>query len=316
MIERASPASKVSRRGAAKEYDRRMHAVIEYIDRHLDQKLELKALAEVASFSPFHFHRLFSALMGEALGDYVRRRRLEIAGVRLLSQERVSVLNIALGVGFGSAEAFTRAFRARFACSPTEWRKSKGGQTSSKRGQAVGKRSQAEQRSRRKNGAIAQKETAMKVTIIERPPVQVAYLRHTGPYGLGIGRFWMETVAPWMSTNNLLGRDRFGISLDDPTVTAPAKCRYDACVQSDAKEMLSGDPGRKTIPGGKYAALAFEGTSGGIGAAWEALLRDWLPKSGLQLDARPFFEHYPLDGRYNPKTGSFSCNICVPVIPL
>ena len=286
-----------------------MHAVVEHIDRHLDKKLDLVALADIASFSPFHFHRLFRALMGEALGDYVRRRRLEIAGVRLLSQHGVSVLNIALGVGFGSAEAFTRAFRARFDCSPTEWRKSKHGQMASKSGQSAG-------RTGRKNGVTTPKETAMKVTIIERPPVHVAYLRHTGPYGAGIGRFWMETVAPWMSTNNLMGRERFGIALDDPTVTAPAKCRYDACVQSDAKEMLSGDPGRKMIPGGKYAALAFEGTSDGIGAAWEALLRDWLPKSGLQLNSRPFFEHYPTDGRYNPKTGSFTCDICVPVAPL
>ena len=286
-----------------------MHAVVEYIDRHLDKKLDLAALADIASFSPFHFHRLFRALMGEALGDYVRRRRLEIAGVRLLSQHGVSVLNIALGVGFGSAEAFTRAFRARFGCSPTEWRKSKRGQMASKSGQSAG-------RTGRKNGVTTPKETAMKVTIIERPPVHVAYLRHTGPYGAGIGRFWMKTVAPWMSTNNLMGRERFGIALDDPTVTAPAKCRYDACVQSDAKEMLSGDPGRKMIPGGKYAALAFEGTSDGIGAAWEALLRDWLPKSGLQLDSRPFFEHYPVDGRYDPKTGRFTCNICVPVAAL
>ena len=286
-----------------------MHAVVEYIDRHLDKKLDLAALADVASFSPFHFHRLFRALMGEALGDYVRRRRLEIAGVRLLSQEGVSVLNIALGVGFGSAEAFTRAFRARFDCSPTEWRKSKRNQTASKR-------DQAERRPQRKNGALSLKETAMKVTIIERPPVHVAYLRHIGPYGPGIGRFWMETVAPWMSTNNLIGRERYGIALDDPTVTAPAKCRYDACVQSDEEEMLSGDPGRKVIPGGKYAALAFEGTSAGIGAAWEVLLRDWLPKSSLQLDSRPFFEHYPVDGRYDPKTGSFTCNICAPVAPL
>jgi AraC family transcriptional regulator len=291
------------------EYNRRMHAVVEYIDRHLDKKLDLAALADIASFSPFHFHRLFRALMGEALGDYVRRRRLEIAGVRLLSQHGVSVLNIALGVGFGSAEAFTRAFRARFDCSPTEWRKSKRGQMASKSGQSAG-------RTGRKNGVTTPKESAMKVTIIERPPVHVAYLRHTGPYGAGIGRFWMESVAPWMSTNNLIGRERFGIALDDPTVTAPAKCRYDACVQSDAKEMLSGDPGRKMIPGGKYAALAFEGTSDGIGAAWEALLRDWLPKSGLQLDSRPFFEHYPTDGRYNAKTGSFTCNICVPVAVL
>ena len=59
----------------------------------------------------------------------------------------------------------------------------------------------------------------MKVKSSNDEPVHVAYLRHTGPYGAGIGRFWMETVAPWMSTNNLIGRERFGISLDDPTVT-------------------------------------------------------------------------------------------------
>ena len=286
-----------------------MNAVIDHIDRHLDKKLDLAALADIASFSPFHFHRLFRALLGEALGDYVRRRRLEIAGVRLLSQPGVSVLNVALGVGFGSAEAFTRAFRAKFGCSPTEWRKSKRSQTASKRGQAA-------RPAGRKNGVTSSKETAMKVTIIDRPPVHVAYLRHTGAYGPSIGKFWMETVAPWMSTNNLMGRERFGLALDDPTVTAPAKCRYDACVQSQEKEMLSGDPGHKVIPGGKYAALAFEGTSAEIGTAWDALLRDWLPKSGLQLDARPFFEHYPVDGRYDPKTGRFTCNICVPVSPL
>jgi AraC family transcriptional regulator len=126
----------------------------------------------------------------------------------------------------------------------------------------------------------------------------------------------MKTVAPWMATNNLFGRDRFGIGLDDPMVTQPSKCRYDACVASSEGEMLTGNPHRKVIPGGKYAAMAFEGTGDDIGVAWEALLRDWLPKSGLQLDARPFFEHYPVDGRYDPKTGRFTCDICVPVAPL
>ena len=65
--------------------------------------------------------------------------------------------------------------------------------------------------------------------------MHVAYLRHTGPYGPSIGRFWMETVAPWMATNNLFGRDRFGIGLDDPTVTQPGEMPYDACVRQHAK---------------------------------------------------------------------------------
>src|SRR3982074_2287496 len=104
------------------EYDGRMHRVLEHIDRQLDQPLDLETLAEVAHFSPFHFHRLFSAWMGETLGDYLRRRRVEIAATRLVAQPRVSVLQLALSVGFGSAEAFARAFKKRFGCSPTLWR--------------------------------------------------------------------------------------------------------------------------------------------------------------------------------------------------
>ena len=119
-----------------------------------------------------------------------------------------------------------------------------------------------------------------------------------------------------MATNDFLGRDRYGVSLDDPEVTAPDQCRYDACIESPPSEVVSGDPGRKVIPGGKYACLTFYGTSAEIGSAWDALLRDWLPRSGLQLDGRPFFEHYPVDGRFDPRTGAFSCNLCLPVAPL
>jgi len=54
-------------------YVDRMHRVIEHIDQNLDQFLDLETLAEVAHFSPFHFHRLFSAWMGETLGGYLRR---------------------------------------------------------------------------------------------------------------------------------------------------------------------------------------------------------------------------------------------------
>src|SRR5919197_6648464 len=104
------------------EYERRMHRVLEYIDRHLDEHLDLKTLASVANFSSFHFHRLFAAWMGETLGEYLRRRRLEVGAIRLGSQPELPVLNVALSVGFGSSAAFTRAFKARFGSSPTAWR--------------------------------------------------------------------------------------------------------------------------------------------------------------------------------------------------
>src|SRR4029077_8321665 len=90
-------------------------------------------LAEVAHFSPFHFHRLFAAWMGATLGDYLRRRRVELAAMRLLSQPRLAVLSAALSVGFGSGEAFARAFKARFGCSPSAWREQHGAGREAKR---------------------------------------------------------------------------------------------------------------------------------------------------------------------------------------
>src|SRR6202022_314988 len=122
------------------EYQARMHRVLAYIDRHLDEQLELDMLANVANFSSFHFHRLFTAWFGETLGDYVRRRRLELAALRLVAQPRLPVLQVALSVGFGSTEAFARAFKTRFGSTPTGWRDSqrrKRDQSKSKHDQAV-----------------------------------------------------------------------------------------------------------------------------------------------------------------------------------
>lgn len=76
------------------EYTRRMNRVLEYIDQHLDQPLELADLAQIAHFSPWHFHRLFTAWVGETLGDYLRRRRLACAAQQLASRPDASIQHL------------------------------------------------------------------------------------------------------------------------------------------------------------------------------------------------------------------------------
>jgi AraC family transcriptional regulator len=156
----------------------------------------------------------------------------------------------------------------------------------------------------------------MKVQIIARKPTPIAYLRHVGPYGQPIGAFWQTQVYPWMAANGLIGQPRYGISHDDPRVTAPEQCRYDAGCEISASVLARGDAHRTTIPGGQYAALDFKGVVADFEPAWNALLRDWLPSSGLQLDGRPMFEYYPVDSSYDPSTGALECQLCVPVTPL
>lgn len=287
------------------EYAARMHRVLEFIDRHLDEPLELEALASVANFSAYHFHRLFTAWMGETLGEFVRRRRLEVAAQRLAAQPRLAVTEVALGVGFGSTEAFSRAFKSRFGETPTAWRHSQ----VSNRDQVHGNHDQAVGSPRRNDGA-------MKVTIVDRQPTAVAYLRHIGPYGKDVSDFWMNEVAPWMETNGLFGKPRYGISHDDPDVTAPEKLRYDAAVEVGPDFVGTGNHHKTVLPGGKYAVGKFEGNDRDVTESWAWLIRDWLPDSGMQLDSRPFFEHYPVGSSYDEATGRFECEICIPVMPL
>lgn len=157
----------------------------------------------------------------------------------------------------------------------------------------------------------------MKVTLIDRQPATVAYLRHVGPYGASIAQFWQETYVPWAIMNKLgAGHARYGISYDDPSITAAAQCRYDACAEVEPDFMLTGGALKATIPGGKYAVLKFNGTVEQVGDAWTMLLRDWLPSSGLQLDNRPCFEYYPKGAANDCETGVFACEICIPVAPL
>jgi AraC family transcriptional regulator len=160
----------------------------------------------------------------------------------------------------------------------------------------------------------------MNVNIVERAPVTVACLRHVGPYGPAIGRFWDETYAPWAAANGFgIDHARYGIGYDDPTVTPPERCRYDACAELGADVpagfVPSGGAFLSTLPGGRYATVAFRGTAAEIGAAWDAL-RTWLPASGLRHGPGHSFEYYPRGAFFDPATGAFGCELWVPVAPL
>ena len=319
------------------EYARRMLRVFAHIDTHLAAPLELKTLAEVAHFSPYHFHRVFAGWTGETLGDYLRRRRLEVAASYLRYQPRRSVLDVALEVGFGSGEALARAFKLHFGCSPTAWRDSHlrqhqqqhqqqhqpqdqqrhQEQHHSNPDQAGRNPDQALTAAAREHkgffGHFPDKEHAMNVQLTDLTEVQVASLRHTGPYGPAVGLFWFNEFWPWARAQGLAGSTRYGISYDDPSVTPPAECRYDAAIEAPPGYTAPA-PGRMmTLPGGRYAVARFRGTSADIGGAWRWMFREWLPDSGLQVDNRPCFERQQPDELGGAPGELVECDICVPV---
>ena len=156
----------------------------------------------------------------------------------------------------------------------------------------------------------------MKVELKSLERVEVAYLRHVGPYGAQIGNFWIEQVAPWMQTNGLQNVGRYGISHDDPSVTDALKCRYDACVEVPQASFSQGTLSAPLYLADAMPFLSSRATRKRSEPRGHTSCGNWLPSSGLQMDLRPCFEHYPPQRSGEQSLRSFSCQICIPVVKL
>ena len=153
----------------------------------------------------------------------------------------------------------------------------------------------------------------MNVQVRELPPRHVAYMRYVGPFGPhGIPETW-EKLRTWLATRDLRPDVTLGVSHDDPSITAPDRCRYDACVPVPPDFQADRWVNLIDIPGGKYAVREFVGTAHEIVGAWDQIFRTWLPDSGWQPDDRPCYELYPRDPNVDTKTRTFRCDLCLPV---
>ena len=102
-------------------YYERINDVKQYIGEHIDERLNREVLAAVAGFSVPHFHRIFTAYVGETIASYVRRVRMERAG-RKLRMGAVDITEVALAAGYDTHAAFSKAFKQQFGLSPSEFR--------------------------------------------------------------------------------------------------------------------------------------------------------------------------------------------------
>lgn len=96
--------------------------VVDYIEAHLDEKLDLDSIANVAGYSKYHLHRMFLAVVGFTVHSYVQRRRLTEAARLLIFTDR-PILDIALSAGYETQQSFSVAFKAIFGLSPQALRK-------------------------------------------------------------------------------------------------------------------------------------------------------------------------------------------------
>jgi AraC family transcriptional regulator len=261
--------------------------VLVHIQQHLGEPLALEELARMACLSPYHFHHVFTGMLGESLAEHVRRLRLEQAATQL-KHSTTPVVQIAFDAGYETHESFTRAFRAAFGFSPTQFRQRRGVRPLLKTSSSIHYRHGRPPTTFR---ITRKKGKSMNVTIKRLEPMRVAFMRHVGPYD-EVGQTW-EQFTMLLGKDGFLGGNQFiGLSHDDPTVTPPDKLRYDACVTVDLEFRPYGEIGVQTIAGGDYAVLTHLGSYKNLGKSYEELLGQWLPRSGRRLRSTPCFEIY------------------------
>jgi AraC family transcriptional regulator len=280
------------------DYHERMNRVLDHIRQHLDEPLNLNRLADLACFSPFHFHRIFAAYVGEPVSAHVRRLRLELAAHRLC-HTRQSITDIALSAGYETPGAFNKAFKRHFRVSPTRFQKEKKPVFFS---QPIEMAIES-----------TQKEDAMKPEMKNRSDTQVLYVRRTGKYNESARTAW-GAVCGYAFRKGLVEPDAefIGLSHDDPDVTPEDKLRYDACISVKSEVKPEGEVGVQTIPGGNFAVFLHKGPYENLYNTYKAIYSEWLPQSGAQLRDASCFEKY-LNDASRTKPADLLTEIYIPV---
>ena len=264
------------------DYVQRINKVVAYINNHLDETLDLKTLANEAALSDFHFHRIFKALKGEAIGGYITRLRLE-ATARLLRYTSLTIEEIAFNIGYETSASLSKAFKKQYGISPTEYRTNKDTYIMKKE--------------------IINPDLALKAPkIVTLEPKNLIYVALTGAYGsLDYGKayeqLWAVIKAQKLFTK---GIESICISYDDPKITEGSLQRSDVCLAIHKPATPQEEVSCKTLAGGKYAVFFYQGSYENLSQVYDTAVR-WVIDYEYTLREEPFFEKYLNDARRTPK---------------
>lgn len=280
------------------EYRSRIERVVTHITSHLDEPLPLETLAGLCHFSPFHFHRIFTAIIGETPQDLVNRLRLERAANMLLKTS-FPVMEIARRCGFSSQVVFARSFKKHFGVTASRF---------TEENQRIILPSSAD---------WPAGFTPPEVRVDRMPALRLAYIADMKGYSLeAICRAW-ERLFLWAKARSLLSAETrvVGISFDDPLITRPEKCRFYACISVPQGVQEDGQVGMLEIPACRCAVSRAAVPAEHIQFIYRSFYRDWLPGSGLQPADLPSYEIY-YETPENSPDGKYLMEVCVPVLPL
>jgi AraC family transcriptional regulator len=311
------------------EYISRIRRVQEFIRWNIDGDLSLDRLSSVACFSKFYFNRIFSALVGESLNAYVMRIRVESSAFALLHKPQEPITAIAYDYGFSSPAVYSRAFRDRYAMTPTQWRKVKQKSKICKVESTICKAVKSVQfyidsRTHKPRWRIDMNATqSFNIEIREMPEIFIAYVRHKGAYDpmdKSLFQTLFARLLSWATPKGLFNPPSTKAitlySSGHPDTTEPENLCVDACISIAPNTLVSGEINKSTIPEGLYAVISVnDATPAECGEAWNQVFNSWLPESGYQPGQGAYYINHLNDPEQHPQK-LHTVEMYLPVKPL
>jgi AraC family transcriptional regulator len=260
------------------DYGRRIARVTDHIAENLDEELNIERLAEVANFSPFHFHRIYREATGETAADTVRRLRLHRAAVEL-TRDETALDRVAKRAGYGTLAAFSRAFAADYGVPPGAYR-------------LRGKLLPPSPKRTHQNTA------SYGVEIEPFAGARLAAITHRGDYQK-IGNSFAQLQIFFAARGLPLSRS-IGIYFDDPESLPEKELRAEAGLATEADIPAVGKIHTLQIPPMLCASVLHKGPYAELERAYRYLFREWLPDSGYEAADFSCFEEYLNDPRETP----------------
>jgi AraC family transcriptional regulator len=266
-----------------------------YIESHFAQEVSLEDVAKVSGVSRFYMSRAFATLVGISMQSYLRGRRLSEAA-RKLADGADDILAVALNFGYGSHEAFTRAFRDQFGVTPESVRAN-----GHVRDLALVPPIRLEQ-------AMATQLAAPRFE--DHGPMLVVGLmeRYTQATRAGIPAQWQRFIPHIGHVPGQSNADAYGVcyNTDDE-----ANMDYLCGVEVRNFANVPKDLERLRIASHHYAVFEHREHISSLQETYKTIFGQWLPASGYEMADAPLFERYPpsFDGR----TGAGGLEVWVPV---
>ncbi len=273
------------------DYFEQLHRCVVFVERHLDEDIGFRDVASQAAYlSPWHFHRVFEAVLGLTVTEYIRERKLTAAAFRLVESDG-RIIDIAVASGYESQEAFSRAFKRRFGIAPGAYRERR------IHASIPARQPYSMEALRSMTGGID-----MEPVIVQKPEFTIVGL--AGPSSQANNRIpalWGAFLPrAWEVKDPVPGGGSYGICEYLDVKTMDENTEWTETVGTEAYGKAPLPPGmvKKTVPARRYAVFCHKGSLDTLGTTYDYVYKTYLPKSGLSLAQADDFEYY--DQRFNP----------------